>query len=85
MRYRIHLNLCAALAAAQLVFVTGIDATKIKVGEPLKLCLTDTTNGGTVVKPTKEKKMMKKGEENCLLFLYLKFKRHEISRVQCRH
>ncbi|XP_020610903.1 adhesion G protein-coupled receptor L3-like isoform X2 [Orbicella faveolata] len=30
MRYRIHLNLCAALAAAQLVFVTGIDATKIK-------------------------------------------------------
>lgn len=30
MRYRIHLNLCAALAAAQLVFVTGIDATEIK-------------------------------------------------------
>ena len=41
MRYRIHLNLCAALAAAQLVFVTGIDATEIKVSEPLRLCLID--------------------------------------------
>lgn len=48
MRYRIHLNLCAALAAAQLVFVTGIDATEIKVGEPLKLCLIDKANSWTV-------------------------------------
>ena len=30
-RYRIHLNLCIALAAAQLLFITGIEATDIKV------------------------------------------------------
>ena len=30
-RYRIHLNLCIALAAAQLVFIAGIEATDIKV------------------------------------------------------
>jgi len=29
-RYRIHLNLCVALAAAQLIFVAGIEATNIK-------------------------------------------------------
>jgi len=58
-RYRIHINLCVALVAAQLVFVTGIDATEIKVGEllPLKLkLLTDETNSWTVVKLTKGKK-----------------------------
>lgn len=85
MRYRIHLNLCVALAAAQLIFVAGIDATEIKVGEllPLKLCLTDKTNSWTVVKPTKVNKMMQKGEVGCCLFLYLiylKAKRHDISR-----
>ena len=88
-RYRIHLNLCAALAAAQLIFVTGIDATEIKVSEHLKLCFPDKTNSWTAVKPTKEKKMMKKGEEHFLLILHLKFKRHDISRlpfrVHCRH
>ncbi|KAL9976358.1 hypothetical protein ACROYT_G013652 [Oculina patagonica] len=30
LRYRIHLNLCVALAASQLVFVAGIGATEIK-------------------------------------------------------
>ncbi|PFX23423.1 putative G-protein coupled receptor 133 [Stylophora pistillata] len=30
MRYRIHIHLCVALVAAQLIFVTGIDATGIK-------------------------------------------------------
>ncbi|RMX55158.1 hypothetical protein pdam_00018940 [Pocillopora damicornis] len=30
MRYRIHLHLCVALVAAQVIFVTGVDATGIK-------------------------------------------------------
>lgn len=67
-RYRIHINLCVALVAAQLVFVTGIHATEIKVGEllPLKLkLLTDETNSWTVVKLTKGKKTMQKKEIDC--------------------
>ena len=44
MRYRIHLNLCVALSVAILLFVTGIEATQIKVS------ITQLTDVGVVRK-----------------------------------